>query len=166
MTDRHVDLHGEHGLTAEAAEAAKAQLAKLPILGPVIWLYGRDATRRYTFVGELDAVLLPPLVLDQCKIYFKDGVPWGFVSWATVSDPVHARLRSGIGKLAPHEWKSGSHAWLVDVICPFGTAAELVDDIRKSVFAGVPVSQLASSGDGKVEVLQHAAVGAADAVRH
>jgi cytolysin-activating lysine-acyltransferase len=145
MSKRDVHLKGEAGLAPETVEQAKAALSKLPILGPVVWLYGRDSTRRYGFIADLDHLVLPPVLLDQCRIYFKSGVPWGYASWAKVSDPVHERLRSGVARLAPHEWNSGGHPWIIDVVAPFGGAAELVEEVRRTVFGGLPVYRLVSA---------------------
>lgn len=145
MSARNVNLKGDAGLAPEAIEQAKAALAKLPIFGPVIWLYGRDPARRYAFVADLDHLVLPPVLLDQCRIYFKSGVPWGYVSWAKVSEAVHQRLAVGVARLAPPEWNSGNHPWIVDVVAPFGGASELIDEIRRTVFPGVAVHRLGAS---------------------
>ncbi len=167
MSNIKTELKGEPGLSKEAIEEAKASLAKLPILGPVIWLYGRDPGRRYTFVGDLDWLVLPPVVLDQCKIYFKAGIPLGYVSWAKVSDLVDERLRSGVGKIAPHEWRSGNHVWLIEVLAPFGSADELVDEVSRTVFPGTKVNRLVQTPDGKAAAYELPASGATpDAIKH
>lgn len=153
MSARNVNLQGDAGLGPEAVEQAKAALAKLPVLGPVIWLYGRDPARRYAFIADLDHLVLPPVLLDQCRIYFKSGVPWGYVSWAKVSETVHQRLVGGIARLAPHEWNSGGHPWIVDVVAPFGGASELVDEVRRTVFVGVTVHRLGATTQSAVEEL-------------
>lgn len=113
-------------------EEAKAELQKLPLLGPALWLFARDELRRFTFVADLDWRLMPPLVLDQCQLLQRDGVPWAFGTWAWVNDAVHERLLAGEVRLAPHEWRQGQHPWLVDVVCPFGDLAEAA-----SHFAGM-----------------------------
>ena len=43
-------------------------------------------------------------------------------------------FRSGHGKLAPHEWKSGKHLWLIDIIAPFGGTDDVIKDLREKVF--------------------------------
>lgn len=115
---------------------AKAALAKLPMLGPVMWLYARDPAKRWTFVAEQDWLLLPPLVLDQCKLYVKQDIPWAYCSWAMVNDAVHERLKSGQARIAPQEWNSGTHCWLIDCVAPFGDASKVVDDLRSTGLKG------------------------------
>lgn len=105
---------------AQQFDTARKELSKLPLLGPVLWLYARDPQRKYSFIADLDWRLMPPLIHDQCHFYSKQEFPWAFFTWAFVSDEVDARLRSTNPVLAPHEWKSGTNPWLVDIVTPFG----------------------------------------------
>lgn len=123
-------------MNAAQLESAKKELAKLPPLGPVLWLYARDPQRRFTFVADIDWRLLPPLVLDQCQLYSKADLPWAFASWALVSDAVDERLRSSSPVIAPHEWKSGEHPWLIDVVAPFGEADRVAMETASKFAAG------------------------------
>jgi cytolysin-activating lysine-acyltransferase len=117
-------------------EQARAGLAKLPVLGPALWLYARDPLRRYSFMGDMDWLLLPPVVLDQCRLFMKDGIPFGFFTWALVSDAIDQRLRSGVAKLAPHEWKSGEHLWLIDMVSPFGRPDAMINELLQGISGG------------------------------
>ena len=141
MTDNTTPANPLH--LAEIRPAAY-QLAKLPILGPALWLYARDAEKKYLFLADIDARLMPPLVLDQCKIWLRERIPWAFITWARVNDEVNQRLASGIGRLAPHEWNGGPHVWLVDVVSPFGKADALIEELKKKELAGVEVRRIAT----------------------
>lgn len=125
-----------------ALEQAKGALAKLPILGPAMWLYARDPMKKYLFMGDIDWALLPPIVLDQCRLYTKDGLPYAFVTWALVNDKIDARLRSAQAKLAPHEWQSGERVWIIDAVAPFGQLEETLKELRETVFPDRAVSAL------------------------
>lgn len=122
--------------------SAKAALAKLPILGPALWLYARDPLRKFTFMADIDWILVPPVILDQCRLYTKDEIPFAFFTWANVSDAVDQRLRSGVPRIAPHEWQSGEHLWLIDAVAPFGQLEEMIAELRKTQFAGQKISAL------------------------
>lgn len=123
-------------------ESARASLAKLPLLGPVLWLYARDDRRKWTFLAEQEWLLMPPLVLDQCKVYTKQELPWAYFAWAFVSDAVDQRLRSGQFRIGPHEWKQGPHCWLIDCLAPFGGMDELLTDLRGKELKGQTVHRL------------------------
>ena len=141
--------HGTVDLATDAAEMAKLgleqardALAKLPILGPALWLYARDPRLKFTFLADMDWLVLPPVILDQCRLYTKNGIPFAFFTWAQVSDAVDARLRSGVGKIAPHEWKSGPHVWLIDLVAPFGQADDMVAELLQTTLPGESVNAL------------------------
>lgn len=125
-----------------ALEQARESLAKLPILGPALWLYARDPARKFMFMGDLDWAVLPPVVLDQCRLYSKNGLPYAFFTWAKVNDQIDARLRGKQPKLAPHEWHSGDHVWIIDAVAPFGQLDETLADLIAHQLAGVKVSAL------------------------
>lgn len=131
---------------AEAAkgglEAAQSALAKLPILGPALWLYARDTNRKYMFLADLDGSVLPPVILDQCRLYTKNNIPFAFFTWALVNDAVDQRLRSGVPRIAPHEWQSGDHLWLIDAVIPFGQTEEMIAELRKTQFPTRKISAL------------------------
>lgn len=116
-------------------EGAQEALSKLPILGPVTWLYARDELRRHLFFADIDWAVMPPIVLNQCRLYTKGKLPYAFVTWAFVSEAVDARLRSSLPRIAPHEWQSGPHVWLIDVVAPFGHADEVIEELRRTEFA-------------------------------
>ena len=129
--------------TAQDLDKARESLAKLPILGPVVWLYARAPEKKFFFLADTDWLLLPPIVLDQCRLFMKAGIPHAFFTWAFVSDAVDKRLRSGVPRVAPHEWKSGEHLWLIDVVAPFAPPTAMLDELRGTVFAGRTVNVLA-----------------------
>lgn len=123
-------------------EMAKEGLGKLPILGPALWLYARDPLRRFMFVSDIDWAILPPVVLDQCRLYLKDSLPCAFFSWALVNGAVADRLRAGQPKIAPHEWRTGDDVWIIDTVTPFGQFDEMLLELRRTVLAGRKVSIL------------------------
>ncbi len=118
----------------KALEEAEEALSRLPILGSVVWLMARSPERRFTFLADLEWAALPPILLDQCRIFLQGKMPFAYVTWAFVSDEVQERLIGGTTKLAPHEWKSGDNLWLIDIIAPFGSASEIVDEVHRINF--------------------------------
>lgn len=123
-------------------EGARQGLAKLPILGPALWLYARDEKRKYTFLADIDWLILPPVILDQCRLYSKNGIPVAFFTWARVNDAIDARFRSGTLRIAPHEWGSGPNVWLIDLVAPFGQLDEMLTELRQTVLSGETIKAL------------------------
>ena len=143
MSDPAANPKAEQAVPAAALDEARAALAKLPILGPALWLYARDPARKYMFLADIEVTLLPPILLDQCRLFSKDGIPFAFFTWARVSDGVDWRMRGGVLRIAPHEWKSGEHIWLMDAVAPFGGAEPLFEQLRREALAGKKIRSLA-----------------------
>ncbi|MDR3439785.1 toxin-activating lysine-acyltransferase [Telmatospirillum sp.] len=137
----------------------------LYVLGEVSWLMSRSPRHRYVFMADLEWQVMPAIVLKQARIYRKPppsaqpdqpppadqpGTPIAFVTWAVVSDAVDERLKAGVGRLQPPEWRSGPHPWIVDVVAPFGGAEQAVAQVVKDVFGGkeVPVVGMARKATG------------------
>lgn len=147
MTDKNTEA-----AALAALDQAKDALAKLPILGPALWLYAKDPVKKFMFLGDTDWAVLPPIVLDQCRLYTKSGLPYVFVTWALVNDAVDARLHSAQPKIAPHEWKCGDHLWIIDAVAPFGQLEETLKELRETLFPGRKVNALLQQPNGAVTV--------------
>lgn len=133
---------GADAASLSGLKEAQNSLSKLPIMGPALWLYARDPLKKFMFMADIDWALLPPVILDQCRLYTKDGIPFAFFTWALVNDAVDQRLRSGTPRIAPHEWQSGQHLWLIDVVTPFGKTEEMIDELRSAQFPNLKISAL------------------------
>ncbi|MGB8598822.1 MAG: toxin-activating lysine-acyltransferase [Burkholderiales bacterium] len=130
-------------------EQAKAAIVKLPLLGPMAFLMGHHPVKRFNFIGDLEWMLMPPLILDQAKVYTRNDAPVGFATWAFVNDEIDKRFSSGNLKIGPTEWKTGPHLWLIDLVVPFGSQEDIVKDLREKVFAGKKVKMLVPDPTGK-----------------
>jgi cytolysin-activating lysine-acyltransferase len=146
---------GDGTMTLEQASQFSSQLkaqaqhvvSKLPLLGAVMWLMMQENTTRHTLISELGWRVMPPLVLDQAKLYMRDNAPVAYVSWAKLSDEVAARYRSTPHQLAAGDWQSGDQIWIVDLIAPFGGASEVLQNLRYKDLKGREIHQLAFGGD-------------------
>jgi cytolysin-activating lysine-acyltransferase len=136
-----------------AREQANKVLTKLPMLGPVAWLMMQQGATRHAFLSELEWRVLPPLVLEQAKLYMKDTMPIAFVSWAKLSADAAERFRQPPHRLGPADWMSGDQVWIVDLVAPFGNAAEVLKDLRENVFPSATLRQLAPVPDGPARVI-------------
>ncbi|WP_454720320.1 MULTISPECIES: toxin-activating lysine-acyltransferase [Cupriavidus] len=136
-------------LASYAAEQAQRVIRKIPLLGPVSWLMMNDPATRHAFFADLEWRVMPPLVLEQAKLFMRGEMPTAFVTWAYLSDPVAERYGKPPFRLAPGDWKSGENVFLVDLIAPYGGAQEVLDDLKKTVLAGKTIHQVApQSTDG------------------
>lgn len=141
-----------------AQQQAEAVLKKLPLLGPIVWLMLQQGTTRNQLLAELEWRVLPPLVLDQAKLYMRGTLPLAFASWARLSEEAASRFRQPPHRLAPSDWKSGQQIWIVDVLAPFGGAQEVLKDLREQVFPTSTLYQLLPMPETTSQVVEWPAV--------
>lgn len=147
----------------QLADVARAQaervMGKIPVLGAVCWLMIQQPGARHTLLSELDWRVMPPLVLEQAKLYMRDSAPIAYVSWAMLSDTTAQRYIEAPHHLMAADWKSGDQVWIIDLIAPFGGTTEVMKELRESVFVGRPIHQLMPDADGQAKTLTWPAVG-------
>ncbi|NBW50014.1 MAG: toxin-activating lysine-acyltransferase [Betaproteobacteria bacterium] len=131
---------------AELNVQAQRVMSKLPLLGAVTWLMLQHNSTRHTLISDQEWRVLPPLVLDQAKLYMRDNAPIAYVSWAKLSDKVAQRYMAEPHQLASGDWQSGDQVWIVDLFAPFGGAAEVLQDLRDKVLKGQVIRQLPVKG--------------------
>lgn len=132
---------------------ASAAANRIPLLGPVAWLLMQQPATRHLLLSDLEWRVMPPLLLEQSRIYTRDDLPLAFVSWARLSEEVAQRYRRVPHRLSPADWRSGDRLWLVDVVAPFGGVAELMEDLRLKVFPGQAIFQLGQVQDGMADAM-------------
>ena len=125
------------------------------MLGSVAWLMMHSPAHKHLFLTDLEWLVLPPVLLQQFRVFRRNNVPFAYVSWGYLSEDVEKRLTNGERKLGPADWKSGDRVWLIDLIAPFGGLDEVVKQLRETVFPGREFRTLRIEPDGggvKVEV--------------
>jgi cytolysin-activating lysine-acyltransferase len=105
------------------------------VLGEVVWLLTQSPRHKQAFfLADLEWMAMPPIVLQQFRMFYAKDRPIGAVLWAYVNDEVAERLVSGNARLRPQDWKCGDTAWVVDVIAPFGGTDEMLKNLKAKVF--------------------------------
>ena len=76
-------------------------------LGQAVWLMTMSKAHRDLPIYEIEARVALPIFLRQFRLYSKDNQPVAFLTWASVSDEVKARLEAGEKRLAETDWQIG-----------------------------------------------------------
>jgi hemolysin-activating ACP:hemolysin acyltransferase len=105
------------------------------VLGQAVSLFCRSPAHRHLLLSDLEWRLVPPIALRQFRLIFKKEMPYGFVSWALVSEDVERRLDRPDFRLRPADWSSGDRAWIIDVVAPPDQALGFIDAIKEKVLA-------------------------------
>lgn len=102
------------------------------VLGHVVWLMMNMPRYRHVFLSELEWMVLPPIMLNQYRLFRVEDRIVAFAAWAYLSEAVEARLQNSNPKLAPTEWKSGDRLWLIDLHAPFGHQELALKELRET----------------------------------
>ena len=107
----------------EAAAAAATAPTVSHILGEMTWLLTQSALHKALAIGDLEWLVMPPLIHRQFYV-FRDGEkPVGLALWARCNAAAEEKLDRGMiepeNRLTFEEWTSGDSIWLVDLIAPF-----------------------------------------------
>jgi len=128
---------GSVGTAATAASGpAQAPITGGTALGHAVWLMMKMPNYRHVFLSDLEWMLLPPILLNQYRLFNADGKVVAFAAWAYLSEALEKRLQEAEPRLAPAEWKSGDRLWLINLFAPFGQADAALVELRQSAFAG------------------------------
>src|SRR3954454_3110616 len=78
-------------------------------------------------LGDLEWLVMPAILLQQFRIFYKGEQPVGVAFWALADEIVAKRIDAGDVRLTPAEWKSGANKRIIDVVAPFGGEGEMRD---------------------------------------
>lgn len=104
------------------------------VFGQMVWLASQSELHSNWRLGAVQRWFLPPLKHGFVKIFHRGEKPVGFASWAYLSEEVERAYVLNPSSLQPNQWKSGTRLWAIDFIAPFGDAARMSSELRKTVF--------------------------------
>jgi cytolysin-activating lysine-acyltransferase len=122
------------------------------VLGEIVWLMSQSPAHKQLFIGDLEWFCMPPIILEQFRIFHGQDRPAAVALWARVSEETEQRLMAGGAKLRPDEWQNGDRYWLVELVAPFGAGDEILADLKTSIFAGKTFKFHHTTPDGRREV--------------
>ena len=124
-------------------------------IGEMVWLMGQSPIHRELRIKDLDWLLMPPIVLQQYKLFFNDNkTPIGAALWAYLSPEAEAKFKTH-GKIVGEDWgnnaqvdpvkglvrQEGGTLWLIELIAPFHTSdnkhrEQMIQDLMSTVLKG------------------------------
>jgi len=120
------------------AEQVAAGTTQVPIgmdaaLSRAVVLMMKSPEHAQIPIADLEYLLLPPIMLQQFKLYSSGLVPVAFAAWGLFSEEVERRFLAGDRKLSAADWKSGDRAHLVHLVAPFGGEAAVIEDLKRTL---------------------------------
>jgi cytolysin-activating lysine-acyltransferase len=131
-----------------AATPAVTPPARDAVLGQVVWLMMQMPAYRHVFLADLEWMVMPPVLLNQFRLFRVENRIVAFAAWAYLSEAVEKRLQEPNPRLAPVDWKSGDRLWLIHLFAPFGHTEATLVDLEKTTFAGKAFKMHRTQPDG------------------
>lgn len=97
-----------------------------------------DIHKKWT-IADIQRLVIPPLKLNQYRIYEDKITPLCFASWAFLDAETAEGYAHNKRKIQPEDWNKGKVVWLVDVVAPYGgsiNALLRLDNERKEASKG------------------------------
>lgn len=97
------------------------------MLGEIVWVLAQSPAHRHFSLADLEWLVVPPLMLEQYKVFRDDRkAPIGVALWAYLDEKAERRLAQEPARLHPDQWKSGASLWLVELAAPFATKENMM----------------------------------------
>jgi cytolysin-activating lysine-acyltransferase len=78
--------------------------------------------------------IIPPLQLNQYRLYYSSTALVGAIMWALFDDQTEARYLSNNFQLVENDWKSGDKIWITDILAPSGHEDKMIANLKSTVF--------------------------------
>jgi len=167
LVQKDVDQTGEESGAAGRSSPSPASPATDGIqpsqmFGELVGLMMQSPAHKHLSLIDLEWKLLPALTARQFRVFRMQDEQGnerliGAAFWAFVSPEVGEKLGSaprGLLKLRPDEWQCGDELWLVDLVGPPKLHTAMIDELRKTAFAGKSFSMRAVDKEGNILVRQ------------
>ncbi|MFV0358177.1 MAG: toxin-activating lysine-acyltransferase [Tropicimonas sp.] len=96
-------------------------------MGQAVWLMSMSPDHRDLPIRAIETRVSIPLLLGQFRVYTKGKQPVAFLTWATVTDEVKARIGAGEVPTDIRDWNAGENMVIVDCVSPFNDGAVFAD---------------------------------------
>ena len=124
------------------------------MMGEIVWLMSQSPIHKLLAISDLEWLLMPPILLSQYKLFYKDNQPVGAALWAYLSPEGETRFKTD-GRITPQDWGNnalfdaqkgivpnpGGTLWLIELIAPFHTPENqqrdlMMADLMSTAFRG------------------------------
>ena len=99
-------------------------------------------------IKVMGTLFLPPIQLNQFRIWYDKDGPTGFVVWAFLSEEVAERYKNGI-PVQPHEWQSGKNLWFINFVSIRGSLKEKIRGLY-NLFPNYKIGHILRRRNGRI----------------
>ena len=124
------------------------------LLGEVTALCMNSKLHNQYRIRDITNNFLPPINLDQFRIYKKGTDPIALIPWAYLDDEISDKYSNEQYDLQLGDWNNGKNLWFIDFIVTQNTFKEVEYDIKHNLFPDQMGKALRADESGKVSHIQ------------
>ncbi|NRA88503.1 MAG: toxin-activating lysine-acyltransferase, partial [Rhizobiales bacterium] len=104
------------------------------LIGDILRLWLVSNKHRSNNMLLFETLCMPPIHLNQFRIYRHNGRPIGYVVWAFLTEELGKQYIVGDFDFKSEYWNSGDQLWFIDVIAPYGHIDQIRHDLQHNIF--------------------------------
>lgn len=126
------------------------------MLGEAHVLMAESPLHKDRSISEIGALILPPLMHGQLRIWRRGGLPVALATWAWLDAETEEAVLHRDHLPDPDQWNNGSNPVVIDFIAPFGDGFQTARDLKRTVFPDRALRSVRRDGNGHVlRIVQH-----------
>ena len=129
-------------------------LARFQLFGEVTALCMNSALHSKYRINDIANNFLPPINLDQFRIYKKGDMPIALVTWAFLDEETESKYINEQYDLRLNDWNKGNRLWFIDFIVTGDVMQKVEHDLRHNLFPDKMGKALRADETGKVNHVQ------------
>lgn len=137
-----------------------SKLDKIPektrfqLLGEVTALCMNSKLHSKYRVNDIANNFLPPINLDQFRIYKKGDMPIALITWAFLDQETENKYINEQYDLSLNDWNKGDKLWFIDFIATQDVIKQIEHDLKNNLFPDKIGKALRADDNGKVHHIQ------------
>lgn len=142
-------LGSDHGTLPEAH-------VTFALLGEAVTLLSQSPLHAARPLSDLSALILPPLLAGQVRIWRRGVLPVALATWAWLDEATEHAVLHEDHLPGAEEWSNGTNPVVIDLVAPFGDAFAVARDLKREVFPGRALRSVRRDATGRaVRIVQH-----------
>ena len=102
-------------------------------------------------INDITNNFLPPLDLDQFRIYKKGDMPIALITWAYLDESTEEKYQNQQYDLKLNDWNKGDRLWFIDFIANQDVIKEIEYDMKHNLFPTQMAKALRADENGEVK---------------
>ena len=130
------------------------QQTRFHLLGEVTALCMNSKLHSRYRINDITNNFLPPINLDQFRIYKKGTDPIALITWAFLDEETENKYINEQYDLKLNDWNSGERLWFVDFVATVDVMKQIEYDMKHNLFPNKIGKALRADDTGRIKHIQ------------